>query len=280
MDGTPAQKSGIKAGDSILKVDGEVTSGWTLAQAVEKIRGPKDTFVTLTVLQQNDLPAGKAGKKPVEIKIKRDIITVKSVTGEVKSSKGFKYAYIRLSQFGDNTNKDWTELISKVHSQVRGDENFKGIVLDLRNNPGGYLSDAVFIASEFLVNGQTVVSEDMGNFQTRSLGVERAGKFTDSPIVIIINKGSASASEIVAAALRDHNKAKLIGETSFGKGTIQQAEELGGGAGIHITIAKWLTPRGVWIDGKGLKPDLEVEADQKDQTKDPQLEKAISELLQ
>lgn len=284
LDGTPAQKTGIKAGDSILKVDGDSTSGWSLNQAVERIRGPKDTFVTLTVLHQNGLPA-QAGKKAVDIRIKRDVITVKSVVGEVRSEKcetgngKCKIAYIRLSQFGDNTNKDWINLINKIHEQVENDKNFKGLILDLRNNPGGYLSDAVFIASEFLREGKTVVLEDMGSFQTRSLEVKRAGKFTDSPIVVLINKGSASASEIVAAALKDHNRAKLVGETSFGKGTIQQAEELGGGAGIHITIARWLTPNGTWVDGKGLKPDFEVKSDQKDATKDPQLEKATQELL-
>jgi len=288
LDGSPAQKEGIKAGDLILKVDNESTIGWTLSQAVEKIRGPKDTFVALTVLHRNE-------KDSKEIKIKRDIITVKSVTGYVKKIKDVEnisenlknialvrqdasFAYIRLSQFGDSTNKDWVALIDKLNSQKQNARDFKGIVLDLRNNPGGYLTDAVFIASEFLPKGSNVVLEEGGSFERRSLGVSRSGKFLSIPVVVLINKGSASASEIVAGALRDQNRAKLVGETSFGKGTIQQAEDFGNGSGIHITVARWLTPNGVWVNEKGLEPDTSVPLTPKDKT-DVQLEKAIEELL-
>lgn len=286
LDGSPAQKAGIKAGDIILKVDGTDTLNWSLSQAVDKIRGPKDTFVTLTVLHKNE-------NKPAEIKIKRNIITVKSVTGWVKkisditgiqnskfkTQKDKSIAYIRLSQFGDSTNKDWISLIDKLNSQIQKEENFKGIVFDLRNNPGGYLTDAVFIASEFLRNGQTVVKEDNGSSDPKTLDVSREGKFLNTPVIILINKGSASASEIVSGALRDHNRTKLIGEVSFGKGTVQQAEDLGNGAGIHVTVAKWLTPNGTWVNGAGLTPDINVPLDSKDQAHDTQLEKAIEELV-
>lgn len=282
LDGSPAQKSGIKTQDQILKVDGESTSGWTLSQAVEKIRGPKDTFVILTVLHKND-------KNPIDIKIKRDVITVKSVTGLVKNVKCSqkcevvekpcldcqKVAYIRLSQFGDNTNSDWLNLVKDIKSKG----GFKGIVLDLRNNPGGYLTDAVFIAGEFLNPGQAVVVEDTGTYERKTLTVSRNGLFRNTPVVVLINKGSASASEIVAGALQDNKRAKLIGETSFGKGTIQEASDLGSGAGLHITIAKWLTPNGTWINGVGLTPDVNVALDSKDQARDTQLEKAIEELI-
>ncbi len=284
LDGSPAQKEGIKAGDIILKVDGESTLGWTLSQAVEKIRGPKDTSVALTVLHRND-------KTPTEIKIKRDVITVKSVTGYLKKAKDienidsskFKNSessviYIRLSQFGDTTNKEWLSVIDKLNLQRQSEKNLKGVILDLRNNPGGYLTDAVFIASEFLRQGQSVVLEEAGSFDRRSLDVSRSGKFIDIPVIVLINKGSASASEIVAGALKDHGRAKLLGETSFGKGTIQQAEDFGNGAGIHITIAKWLTPNGTWVNEKGLDPDINVPLGNKDKT-DLQLEKAIEELL-
>lgn len=283
LDGSPAQKAGIKAGDIILKVDGESTFGWSLSKAVEKIRGPKDTTVTLSVLHRND-------KNPTDIQIKRDVIVVKSVTGYVKKPKDLEnidsskfkdvessVAYIRLSQFGDQTNKEWVNLIIKLNSDRQNDKQFKGVVLDLRNNPGGYLTDAVFIASEFLSSGRAVVLEESG-YERRSLDVTRVGKFLDVPIVVLINKGSASASEIVAGALRDHQRAKLVGETSFGKGTIQQAEDFGNGAGIHITIAKWLTPNGTWINEKGLDPDINVPLNNNDKT-DKQLEKAIEELL-
>lgn len=285
LDGSPAQKAGIKAGDVILKVDNELAAGWSLSQAVEKIRGPKDTFVTITVLHRNE-------NKETEIKIKRDIITVKSVTGYIKKIKDIEniseklkdknentVAYIRLSQFGDQTNKEWVVLIDKLKSQSENEKNFKGVILDLRNNPGGFLTDAVFVASEFLNKGQTVVIEDNESTDKRSLNVEREGKLRFVPLIVLINKGSASASEIVAGALRDHSRAKLLGETSFGKGTIQQAEDLGGGAGIHITVAKWLTPNGAWVNGTGLTPEIVVSSDSKDSTRDIVLEKAIEELL-
>lgn len=286
LDGSPAQRGGIKAGDVILEVDGIDTAGWSLSQAVEKIRGPKDTFVTLTVLHRSE-------NKPTEIKIKRDVITVKSVSGWVKKIndiEGIKdadlkkadasVAYIRLSQFGDNTNKDWLALVEKLQIDMQKQNNLKGIVFDLRNNPGGYLTDAVFIASEFIRRGQVVVIEDTGVLDRRTLNVARDGKFVNNPpVIVLINKGSASASEIVAGALYNHSRATLVGETSFGKGTIQQAEDLGNGAGIHVTIAKWLTPNGTWVNGTGLTPDVAVALDSKDQAHDTQLEKAVAELL-
>lgn len=284
LDGSPAQRAGIRAGDVILKVNDESTAGWSLSQAVEKIRGPKGTFVKLTVMHRSD-------EKETEINIQRDVITVKSVTGWVKKAgdipdiqnSNFKgndasVAYIRLSQFGDSTNKDWLSLIDNLNSQIQKEQNFKGIILDLRNNPGGYLTDAVFIASEFLDSGKTVVYEDDGT-DKRALDVKRQGKLLTAPLIVLINKGSASASEIVAGALHDYSRAKLLGETSFGKGTIQQAEDLGNGAGVHITIAKWLTPQSTWINGTGLTPDISVGLDSKDSSHDTQLEKAVEELL-
>lgn len=284
LDGTPAQKAGVRAGDTVVKVDGQSTTGWSLSQAVEKIRGPKGSSVTLTILHKDE-------KNPVDIKIQRDVIVVKSVSGwtkkikdisEIQSSKfknngEDKVVYIRLSQFGDNTNKDWVALVNKISLEVSQDNSFKGVVLDLRNNPGGYLSDAVFIASEFLNMGLPVVIEDNGISQ-KTLSVEREGKFKNTKVIVLINKGSASASEIVAGALQDHKRATLVGETSFGKGTIQQAEDFGSGSGLHITIAKWLTPNETWVNGKGLTPDVSLALDPKETT-DNQLEKAIEELV-
>ncbi len=294
LDGSPAQKSGIKAGDKILKVDNKSIVGWTTSQAVEVIRGQKGTQVVLNVIHKDE-------KETKDIKITRDIITVKSVYGWVKKikdvdniriakdskSKGIaktlsennEIAYIRLSQFGDNTNKDWSALVSDLSLKISQANNFKGIVFDLRNNPGGYLTDAVFIASEFLGQGKTVVSEEGGTIEKKVMKVERRGLFLDKPVIVLINGGSASASEIVAGALRDNNKVKLIGEKSYGKGTIQQAEDLGNGAGLHVTIAKWLTPNEVWVNGKGLEPDMKVEFDKNEPEIDTQLEKAIEELL-
>lgn len=290
LDGSPAQKAGIKTGDIIAAVNSQSSAGWTLSEAVEKIRGPKGTEVILTVIH-------KENQKKVDIKIVRDVITVKSVLMEVRNAdctakgctlivKGdpclkdtcVKYAYIRLSQFGDNTNAEWVTMVKGISDKINSDKNIKGIVFDLRNNPGGYLSDAAFIASEFLSKNKVVVTEDTGILQ-KSLRAERVGLLLSPKLVVLINKGSASASEIVSGALKDHGRAVLIGETSYGKGTVQQAEDLGDGAGIHITIAKWLTPNGTWVDQKGLTPDISVSPDTKDPSRDTQLEKAVLELL-
>jgi carboxyl-terminal processing protease len=294
LDGSPSEKSGIKAGDMILKVDNVSTAGWTLTQAVEKIRGPKGTDVKLQIMH-------KDSKAPQDVKITRDVITVKSVSGWVKKAADIdkikiskdstgSIAYIRLSQFGDNTNKDWLTLVNELSIKIREEKNFKGIIFDLRDNPGGYLTDAVFIASEFLPSGATVVSctptackEENGvaknTLIVNGVGDRPQGLFIGKPLVILINEGSASASEIVAGALRDNNKTLLIGEKSYGKGTVQEAEDLGNGAGLHVTIAKWLTPKGTWVNGQGLTPDIKIDLDPKDPARDTQLEKAVLELL-
>jgi carboxyl-terminal processing protease len=292
LDESPAQRAGLAAGDMILKVDGEATINWTLPFTVDKIRGPKGTSVILTILH-------KSSQKPQDIKIVRDTITVKSVTGWVKKVKEIesiksitgikgredeKIAYVRLSQFGDSTNNDWVNIIGKFDLQMQADKEIKGLIIDLRNNPGGYLSDAVFIASEFLPQRSPVVLEDNAQGTRTTRSVERKGLMIETQVIVLINKGSASASEIVSGALRDNkfngkSRAILVGETSFGKGTIQQAQDLGNGAGIHVTIAKWLTPNGTWVNATGLTPDIEVLLDEKDPSHDTQLEKAVAQLL-
>ncbi len=291
LDGSPASKAGIKAGDSIIKVDGQYVSGMDLNSVVNKIRGPKGTAVTLTVEH-------KGSKTPVDIKIIRDIITVHSVTtwtkkvsdinginhnaGNLAQAANDKIVYIRLSQFGDNTNSEWQKIALSVSNELKTDKSIKGIVLDLRNNPGGYLNDAIYVASEFIKSGTAVMEEDR-NGNRISYPVTGKGLLTNVPVVILINKGSASASEIVSGALHDHHRALLVGENSFGKGTVQEAEDLGGGAGLHITIAKWLTPDGTWVgngkNGKGLTPDYIVPLDPKNPTHDTQLEKAVELLV-
>ena len=292
LDGSPAEKAGIKAGDTIIKVDGQSTIGWDISKTVNLIRGPKGTTVTLTVVHKDN-------KKQADLTITRDVITVKSVAMNISDAKCtgsgcsliakgdtcssgtcVKYAYLRLSKFGDSTNQDWESMIKGISQQINNDKSIKGVVLDLRNNPGGYLTDAQFIASEFLPMGTKVVSEDTGTTQSE-LDVQRQGLLTSTNIkvVVLINGGSASASEIVSGALRDNKRAILVGEKSFGKGTVQEAEDLGDGAGLHVTIAKWLTPNGTWVHGKGLTPDVVVSLDPKDPSRDTQLEKAVFELL-
>ena len=282
LTGSPAQKAGVRAGDVILAVNGTSISNWTISEAVEKIRGPKGSPVTLTLAQPEESPR--------DVEIVRDVITVNSTESYVKKAKDVervkitgaegeeKIAYVRLSQFGDNTNKDWLEAINNLSIEMNKTGDVKGVVFDLRNNPGGYLTDAVFIASEFLQEGDAVVIEEENKEQT-TLTVNRKGLLQDVPLVVLINKGSASAAEIVSGALRDHDRAKLIGETSFGKGTIQQAEDLGEGSGVHITIAKWLTPNQTWVHEKGLTPDIEVKLNPDEPERDFQLERAIQEIL-
>lgn len=288
LDSSPALKAGIKAADLILKVNDEDTRGWTIQEAVEKIRGPKGTEVSLVILHEGE-------NKTKDIKIVRDVIQIDSVRSWVKRIECKNnicsenstcltcntIAYIRLSQFGDRTNAEWVSGVNDISSKTQSDKNFKGIILDVRNNPGGYLNDAVFIASEFLDSGVVVQQEDKVG-QRSVMKVNRKGLFTKTPIIILINKGSASASEIVAGALRDHKRAKLIGEKSFGKGTIQEAIEMGEGASIHVSVAKWLTPDGTWVQKEGLAPDMEVKFDEKTATDpaafDNQLQAAITKL--
>lgn len=291
LAGSPSEKAGVKPGDIIIKVDGQQTVGWPLTKAVDQIRGLKGTPVTLTVLH-------KSQSQPVDIKVTRETITMDSVTQWTKKVKDItvvnqdsvlsqhsddKIVYIRLSQFGDNTNKEWLKVTNTVANALRSDTAIKGVILDLRNNPGGYLTDAVFVASEFFKDGNVVLQENRNGDKT-AFAATGKGVLTDVPLIVLINGGSASASEIVAGALQDHKRGQLVGEKSFGKGTIQEAADLGEGAGLHVTIAKWLTPNGRWVgngkNGTGLTPDITVIYDTKDQAHDNQLQAAIAKLVQ
>ncbi len=266
---TPADKGGIKAGDLILKIENQDTSNMSLPDAVNLIRGPKGSKVNLDIYHDGDA-------KDTQISLTRDTIVVKSAEESLKTSPaGKKIGYIKLSRFGDRTFSEWNEAVSEALTQSP-----QGIILDLRNNPGGYLDGAVFIGSEFISDGNIVLQEDSTGQRT-PYKVNRVGKLLNIPVVVLINKGSASASEIVAGAIQDHNRGKLVGDQSFGKGTIQETQDLTGGTGIHITTAKWLTPNGRWIHTTGLTPDIKVELtsdELKDPTKDPQLDKALEVL--
>lgn len=284
---TPAQKAGLKPGDWILKVDNKDTINWSLPETVAKIRGPKGSNVLLTVLH-------KDASKSADISVVRDTINVESVEWEVKKfkkengklkiTKGEcndceQIVYLKLSRFGDQTTDEWNRAIDEINFKFKIlDFKYKGLVLDLRNNPGGYLSGSVFIASEFLKDGTVVIQESIASGK-QTYTVDRKGRLTDVPIVILVNKGSASASEIVAGALQVRNRGKVVGETSFGKGSVQEAQELPGGAGIHITTAKWLLPNGKWINGSGVEPDVKAENDDNKPDEDIQLETAIETLV-
>ena len=278
LAGTPAEKAGVKSGDIILrivdeknKVDKE-TSEMTLSEAVQLIRGPKGTKVKLSLLRE-----GK--EEPFEVELVRDTIVVKSVEVKFEEKNGKKVALLTLSRFGERTYDEWQEAVDLIKKEEKNSgKNFKGIVLDLRNNPGGFLQGAVFIASEFLAKG-VVVQQDQGQLGKETYSVDRKGNLLTEPLVVLVNSGSASASEIVAGALQEAKRAKLVGEKTFGKGTVQEAEDLEGGAGLHVTIARWLLPSGKSIDKEGVKPDVEVKNEEKDESKDLQLEKAIEMLI-
>lgn len=268
LKGMPAEVAGIRAGDWILKVNDEETGGWTVPQTVDKIRGPKGEKVRLTVLHEGE-------DKPSEIEVKRDTIQVPSVETEFRDT----VAILKLYQFGDNTNTEWEKAVKTIQTECfTGTKKCKGIVFDVRNNPGGYLQGSVFVASEFLKDG-TVVVQEHASGRREVYEVNRKGSFTTIPLVVLINKGSASASEIVAGALKVRGRAKLVGEQSFGKGSVQEAQDLSGGAGLHITTAKWLLPDDSWISGTGVSPDVVVVDDPETKEVDEQLEKAIETLI-
>ncbi|NMB91887.1 S41 family peptidase [candidate division WWE3 bacterium] len=263
FDGSPAKSAGIKPGDKIVKIEGESTFGMSVSEAVAKIRGSAGTKIGLTI-QTND-------EEPRDLIITRGLITVASVSWE---DKGDGTIYIRISRFGSETNEEWDRVASEINVKAK---ELDALVIDVRGNPGGYLQSAVYIAEEFF-RGKVVVYEEEATGEQIPLEATRVGMFGDVPAVfVLIDEGSASASEILAAALRDNVGAKLIGMKSFGKGTIQDAKDFEDGSGIHITIAKWLTPNKVWIHKKGLEPDIKVEITNEDSMarKDTQLDKAL-----
>lgn len=290
VDGSPAAKAGVEAGDIIIHIkdtDKGInvnTEGMSLPDAVSAIRGEKGKSVILTLL--------RGEKEPFEVTLVRDVILVKSVTVEFSKvpldqevakapESGEMFAYVRLSHFGDQTISEWDDVVGKIikKSSVQG-VKLDGMVLDLRNDPGGYLDAAVHIASDFFKDG--VIVEQKGKVSSKFFRVETPGRLLDLPLVVLVNQGSASASEIVSGAIQSRGRGKLVGANTFGKGTVQDAQDLPGGAGIHITTARWLLPNGDWIHEKGLKPDVEVEYDkeQSDGKKwDNQVIKAASELL-
>jgi len=263
LEGTPAQKAGLRAGDKIMKVDDKPTVNMTVEEAVNIIRGPKGTEVTLTIYRDE-------WGETKDIKIVRGVIEIPSLKLEIKEDN---IAHLHLYNFSAKAVSDFNQAAIEILAS-----DTKKIILDLRNNPGGYLEVAQNIAGWFLEKGATVAIEDFGGKKEEYIyEAEGNSLFLQYPLVVLINEGSASGSEILAGALRDNRGIKLIGETSFGKGSVQELEYLTGGSSLKITIAKWLTPTGSLIAGKGLEPDIKVELTEEDyeQNRDPQLEKAI-----
>lgn len=267
---SPADKAGIKPGDLIIHVKDDAanlnadTAGWSLSEAVNHIRGKKGTAIQLTLVRKdhND-------NKPFDVSLTRDEIIVKSVTLEFAEYAGKRVAHLSLSKFGERTMDEWDVAVAEILKQR---SNIKGIVLDMRNNPGGFFDTSIEVASDFIKSDVVVTQKS----KLRSEDYESTGSFRlgGIPLVILVNRGSASASEIVAGALRDDLQVKLVGEKTFGKGTVQDRRDLSNGGGLHITVGRWLLPKGSWIHKEGIPVDIEIK-DNPDTKEDEVLQKGI-----
>lgn len=273
---TPAEAAGVKAGDLILRIRDSNkgldrdTVGISLDEAVENIRGKVGSEVTLTLFREG-------GEGSFEVILKRDNIVVPSVELEWKENDGKNIAWVKMYKFTERLYEEWDEIVDEINNS-RGSD-FGGIVLDLRNNPGGYLNASVEVASDFLEKGVVVKQEAYdGSVETYSVDTKRKGLLWEE-LVVLINGGSASASEILAGALREHDRARLVGETTFGKGTVQQPENFSDGSGLHVTVAKWLLPSGKNIHDEGVSPDVEI-SDDAETEEDEQLMRAMDLLLE
>ena len=247
IDDTPAARAGIKAGDYIVKIGKEQVQGKSLMEAVKLMRGPVGTSIDLTVKRKNI-------KKSLEFKIKRKIIEVQSVSSEI-ISRDRNLGYIRLKSFNENSDKQFLKSIKKLEKK----EDIKGYVIDLRNNPGGLLSKAISITDFFLDDGEIVSTKGRNISETRKFFAKRGDEVKGKPIVVLINNGSASASEIFAGALKDHKRAIILGENSYGKGSVQSIIPLDNGGGMRLTISKYYLPSGKSISEVGVTPDILVE---------------------
>ena len=267
IDDTPAAKAGIKAGDYIVKIGNEQVQGKSLLEAVKLMRGPVGTSIELTVRR-------KKVKKPLQFKIERKIIEVQSVSSNIIGEEK-NLGYIRLKSFNENSDKQFLKSVKEFEKKSK----IKGYVFDLRNNPGGLLTQAINITNFFLEDGEIVSTKGRKVSETRKFFARKGDEIKGKPIVVLINNGSASASEIFAGALKDHKRAIILGESSYGKGSVQSIIPLRNGGGIRLTISKYYLPSGKSISEVGVKPDIVIEEEGDDFTintdKDNQLNYAI-----
>jgi carboxyl-terminal processing protease len=277
IEGTPAYRAGVKPGDKIIKIEGIATKDMSLTDAVKRMRGPKGTKVTITIMREDQ-------KELIDVTVTREIIQVQSVkTQEIEPGLG----YLRVRQFQERTARDLEAGIEKLEKTGR----LAGLVLDLRNNPGGLLSAAVEVSEKFLGDGKLVVYTE-GRVRNQNMRFVAHAKHavTEVPLVVLVNHGSASASEIVAGAIQDHGRGVVLGQQTFGKGSVQTIIPLPDGSGLRLTTAKYFTPKGRSIHGKGIEPDILVEPVKEDpaakppaaplseaeaQKKDSQLQRAL-----
>ena len=261
IKGSPAEAAGIKPGDLVLEVNGESIVGLSLLEAVNKIRGPKGSEVRLLVKHLTEA-------SEVEIIVVRDTIPLESVL--VRSRPEDRFAHIRLSTFYANTADELAEAIREA--QANGAE---GLILDVRDNPGGLLSSVIDVTSMFLEDGSLILYELDGEGDRDNHMARNAGEFADIPLVVLANGYSASASEIVVGAIQDHGRAQVVGSTTFGKGSVNILRRLSNGGGLYMTIAKWYTPSGRLIEGNGVEPDHEVTSRDKQKADTSQFERAV-----
>ena len=247
IDDTPAAKAGLRAGDIITQLDNDPVQGLTLNQAVDKMRGAPNTTINLKVMR-------KGVDKPLDIAVVRDIIRVRSVRSKIEDDIG----YIRITQFNEQTADGLTKAIKEINEKIPADK-LKGYVIDLRNNPGGLLDQAIAVSDAFLDHGEIVSTRGRDPEETQRFNARPGDLTNGKPVIVLVNGGSASASEIVAGALQDHKRATLLGSRSFGKGSVQTIIPLGPGNGaLRLTTARYYTPAGRSIQAKGIVPDIEV----------------------
>ena len=247
IDDTPAAKAGIKAGDYIVKIGNEQVQGKSLMEAVKLMRGPVGTSIDLTIRRKNI-------KKPIIFKIKRKIIEIQSVNSEILG-KNKNLGYIRLKSFNENSDKQLLKIVKDFEKNL----DIKGYILDLRNNPGGLLTKAINITDYFLDDGEIVSTKGRKAAETRKFFARKGDETDGKPLIVLINNGSASASEIFAGALKDHKRAIILGESSYGKGSVQSVIPLRNGGGMRLTISKYYLPSGSSISEVGVTPDIIVE---------------------
>jgi carboxyl-terminal processing protease len=262
---TPAMKAGLRPKDVIVKIDDKTTEGMLVNDAIKLIRGDKGTTVKLTIAREGEAAL-------LEISVVRDVILIRSVSWEIKADN---IGYIKVNQFGDDTNKLFRQALDEMIAKKP-----KGLIVDMRNNPGGYLDTAVDMSSYFLKDRGSIVKQKDKHGQILDIKATNNPIYTEAPMIVLVNGSSASASEIFAGAMQDYGRARLVGEKTFGKGSVQELQDIGNGAAVRITVAKWLTPKDRAIDKEGIKPDVEVKLTDEDYTagRDPQLDKAM-ELL-